>query len=220
MQFAAELLDAWIVRGCAIVALLLLGLALPGLGALRGRTERLHLLGGAAVSLALLWSIHARVDPGVAIHLLGITCVTLLLGWRLAVLAGALAMLPLALLGVVGWSMMPAGWLLSAALPAAASLAVAWLARFHLPRNPFVFIFACSFFGAGLALATTWLGAAALLAASGQPLPSGPGSSLLAFLPLVVFPEAFINGAVVSMLIVYRPGWVRLYDERFYDRFQ
>ena len=220
MQFAAELLDAWIVRGCALVALPLLAFALPGLRTLRGRPERLHLLAGAAVSMALLWSIHARVDPGVAIHLLGITGVTLLLGWRLAALAGALAMLPLALLGAVPWSLLPVGWLLSAALPAAASLGVAWVARFRLPRNPFVFIFVCSFFGAGFALFTTWLGAAALLTASSQPLPSGPGSSLLAFLPLVVFPEAFINGAVVSMLIVYRPGWVRLYDERFYDRAQ
>jgi uncharacterized membrane protein len=95
---------------------------------------------------------------------------------------------------------------------------VAWAARFRLPRNPFVFIFVCGFFGAGAAALATWLAAAGLLAVTGQPLPSGPGASLWAFLPLVLFPEAFINGALASMFIVYRPEWVRLYDERFYVR--
>lgn len=218
MQILADVMPAGLRLASAALAGLLLLSALPALGALRGRPERLHLLLGSAVALAVLWSIHARVDPGLALHVLGTPTVVLLLGWRLGMLAGALASLGLLAAGGLAPAGAPAGWLLSAALPGAIIAGIAWLARFYLPRNPFVFIFACAFFGSGVAVVVTWLGGTALLAASGQPSPSGPGSSLPAFLPLVLFPEAFINGAVTSMLIVYRPGWVRLYDERFYDR--
>lgn len=218
MQFTAGVLAPELARLCIGLAALLLLAALPALLALRGHAERLHLLAGSAVALAVLWSVHARIDPGVAVHVLGTPAVVLVLGWRLGMFAAALASTALLFLGRVDPALVPAGWLLSAALPGAVVGAVAWAARFRLPRNPFIFIFVCAFFGAALAVLATWLGGAALLAASGQPSPSGGEGSLVAFLPLVLFPEAFINGAIVSMLIVYRPDWVRLYDERFYTR--
>ena len=217
MQFAADMMSPGLLRAGQALAGLLLLAALPGLRALRGHPERLHLLFGAAVALAVLWSVHAHLDPGIALHMLGTPAMVLLLGWRLGMLAAALAAISLPLLGATTFALAPAGWLLSAALPGGVVVAIAWLARFYLPRNPFVFIFVCAFFGAGLAMIVTWACAAALLAWSGQASPSG-GSSLVAFLPLVVFPEAFINGVIVSMLIVYRPDWVRLYDERFYTQ--
>lgn len=201
-----------------LMAAVLLAAALPGLRALRDHPERLHLVLGSAVALAVLWSVSARVDPGVAVHVLGTPLVALLLGWRLALVAAALAELALILVGRSAPGAAPLSWLLSAALPAAVSWAVAWGARFRLPRNPFIFIFVCGFFGAGAALLATWLATVALLGFTGQPLPSGPGVPLWSFLPLVLFPEAFINGALASMFIVYRPEWVRLYDELFYVR--
>lgn len=218
MQFEPHLLPPGLLPWTWGLAAVLLLLALPGLGALRGRPERLHLLLGTGVALAVLWSISARVDPGVSVHVLGTLLAVLLLGWRLALLATAVAEAALLLSGKAAPAGAPLSWLLSGVLPASAGWLVAWAARFRLPRNPFIFIFVCGFFGAGVALLVTWLAASGLLLALGQPLPSGPGTSLWGFLPLVVFPEAFINGALVSMLIVYRPDWVRLYDELFYVR--
>lgn len=218
MQFSQGVLSSGLASACVALAVLLLGFALPGLGALRGHPERFHLLCGAAVGLALLWNVHASVDPGISLHVLAMPAVVLLLGWRLAMLSAALAEVSLIVLGVTTPWLAPAGWLLSAALPGGVAAAIAWTARFYLPRNPFIFIFVCAFFGGATALLATWLTGAALLSWSGQPSPSGEGASLVAFLPLVLFPEAFVNGAVVSMLIVYRPEWVRLYDERFYAR--
>ncbi len=218
MHFDLHLLPAAALPGTAFLAAVLLALALPGLKALRGHPERLHLVLGSAVALAVLWSVSARVDPGVSVHVLGTPLVTLLLGWRLAVVAAALAELALVLFGTSAPGAAPLSWMLSAALPAAVSYAVARVARFRLPRNPFIFIFVCGFFGAAASLLATWLAAAALLGVTGQPLPSGDGASLWGFLPLVLFPEAFINGALASMFVVYRPEWVRLYDERFYVR--
>ena len=218
MHFSVDVLSSGLSSACAVLAGLLLIAAMPGLRALRGHPERLHLLFGAAVALALLWSVNARIDPGIALHVLGTPAAVLLLGWRLAMLAAALAELALLAIGVTPPALAPAGWLLSAALPGGVVVAIAWIARFYLPRNPFIFIFVCGFFGAAAALLATWLVGAALLSWSGQPSPSGAGVSLGAFLPLVLFPEAFINGVMISMLIVYRPEWVRLYDEAFYAR--
>jgi uncharacterized membrane protein len=144
--------------------------------------------------------------------------VVLLLGLRLGMLAAALAALSLPVIGATSLALVPAGWLLSAALPGAILVAVAWTARFYLPRNPFVFIFVAAFFGSALALLGTWLAATAMLAWSGQPAPGGAAIPRGAILPLVMFPEAFLNGAVISTLLVYRPEWVRLYDQRFYQR--
>lgn len=218
MQFSTGLLSPVLAWCCVAAAALLLVIALGGLRALRAGPGRLHLLLGAAVCLALLWSVNAGIDPGLRVHVLGMTVVVLLLGWRLAVLAGALAELGLVAYGVTPPQAAAAAWLVSAAIPGAVSFGIAWAARFYLARNPFVFIFVCGFFGAGLAVLAAWLATAALLSLSGQPSPSGSGVSLAAFLPLVLFPEAFINGALVSMFIVYRPEWLRLYDEAFYAR--
>ena len=218
MHFELHLLPPAAAPWIMLVAAVLLGFAMPGLKALRGHPERLHLVLGSAVALAVLWSVSARVDPGISVHVLGTPLVTLLLGWRLALVAAALAELALMLFGTSAPGAASLSWLLSAALPAAVSYGVARAARFRLPRNPFIFIFVCGFFGAAASLLATWLVAAALLGLAGQPLPSGDGASLWAFLPLVLFPEAFINGALASMFIVYRPDWVRLYDERFYAR--
>jgi uncharacterized membrane protein len=218
MQFDAEVLSPGLALACTVLAALLLLWALPGLRALRGHPGRLNLLLGAAVGLAVLWSLSARIEPGIALHLVGTPVVVLLLGLRLGMLAAALAALTLPVVGATSFALVSAGWLLTAALPGAILVAVAWTARFYLPCNPFVFIFVAAFFGSALGLLGTWLGAAAMLAWSGQPAPGGATIARGALLPLVMYPEAFLNGAVISTLVVSRPGWVRLYDERFYLR--
>jgi uncharacterized membrane protein len=219
MHFTDDVLSPGTTAACWLLAILVYALVVPGLRSLRGPSDRIHLVLGAALALALLWSMRMQLEPGIALHVLGIPAAVLVLGWRLAMVAALLAELALLAMCMGTLSLVPAGWLVSAALPGALTLVCAGAARFHLPRNPFVFIFVCAFFGAAFALLGTWIAGAALLSWSGQPLPTGPGASLVSFLPLVMLPEAFINGALISGMIVYRPEWVRLYDERFYHRF-
>lgn len=219
MQFLPGVLDPSLGWPLGLAAALVLAGCLPALGALRTDPSRVHLLLGSAVGLAVLWAVRARIDPGLGLHVLGITTVTMVLGWRLALVAAALAELATALLQAPGWPALatgPAGWLVAGVVPASVTYGVAWLARFHLPRNLFVYLFVCCFFGSALGVAATWLAGIGLLAASGHPPPVAAGDSVLAFLPLVLFPEAFINGAVMTLLAVYRPEWVRLFDERWY----
>lgn len=219
MQFFPGILDPSLTWPLAILAIVLLASCLPALGAVAGEPARIHLLLGSAVGLAVLWLIRARVDPGLGLHVLGVTTVTMILGWRLALIAAALAELATFFVSVhepLAFGVVPAGWFVSGLVPASVTWLVARATRFHLPRNLFVYLFVCCFFGSALAVGAAWMTGLALLSVSGHPPPTAPGAPVLAFLPLVLFPEAFINGALMTLFAVYRPDWVRLFDERWY----
>jgi uncharacterized membrane protein len=44
------------------------------------------------------------------------------------------------------------------------------------------------------------------------------GPEYFAVLPLMSFGEAFVNGMVMAMMVVYRPKWVMSFDDRLYLR--
>lgn len=65
--------------------------------------RRQHLLGGTALALFLLWLVRRDFDSGLSFHFIGMTAVTLLLDWPLAMLAGLVAQLGLLALGRQDW---------------------------------------------------------------------------------------------------------------------
>jgi len=218
MQLAPELMGpdilwvSWLIAGLVLV-LSFSPRALAGLGQVSARQ---HLVLGTAVALSVLWSVRATVDPGVGLHILGMTAAVLLLGWRYAIWAGLMAELAVSATGAPALAMVGPNWLLSAVVPATLTAGIARAVRQALPPNLFVFVFVCCFFGAGACVLAVHLIVAVLMGVTGMPGIQGAGVSLPAFLPLVIFPEAFINGAVMSLLVVFRPDWVRLFDSQWY----
>ena len=61
--------------------------------------RRQHLLGGTALALFVLWLVRRDFDSGLSYHFIGMTAVTLLLDWPLAMLVGLIAQLGLLALG-------------------------------------------------------------------------------------------------------------------------
>lgn len=61
--------------------------------------RRQHLLFGTAFALFMLWLVRRDFDTGVSYHFIGMTAVTLLLDWPLAIVAGFAAQLGLMVLG-------------------------------------------------------------------------------------------------------------------------
>jgi len=57
-----------------------------------------------------------------------------------------------------------------------------------------------------------------ILAASGSLDAAHVGPEYFAVLPLMSFGEAFVNGMVMAMTVVYRPQWVMSFDDRLYLR--
>lgn len=209
-------LPDWLCWLTGLAALLTLLLALPALPWRRlADSRRQHLFLGASVALMLLWSLRATVTPGVTIHLLGMTTLTLMFGWRLALAAAALAGIGLGVAGTEPWRETGAAFLTAAVVPALTTAAVLrWVERW-LPAHFFVYLFGGAFFGAAAgALAGALAHGLLLLGAGWTPGQVYAGYWML--LPLFLLPEAMLNGFVVTGLVAHRPDWVDSFDDARY----
>lgn len=176
----------------------------------------LHVFLGASVALMALWTIRAATIPGLGYHYYGATLLTLMFGWELATIGISVVLIANVLNGGGDWPSLPVNALVLGIVPILVSHAILRVSERRLPANLFVYIFACGYFGAGLAFL------ASVLVASGI-LVLGPAFTFDTlseqFFPLVFLmavPEAFITGFVIAILTVYRPGWVRTFDDEVY----
>jgi uncharacterized membrane protein len=165
-----------------------------------------------------LWSMKAGITPGLSLRFLMVSALTLMHGWALAVIGGAMALAVLAAVGVASWPAFGADVLCVVVVPA---VFTAWLhERVHerLPHNYFIYFFVTVFLGSALAYNLAGLARVGLLAASGSLDAAHVGPEYFAVLPLMSFGEAFVNGMVMAMTVVYRPQWVMSFDDRLYLR--
>lgn len=205
-----------------VITLLLYGLALLWALArvswveLLADSRRQHLFYGSVFVLAVLWLVRREFDSGLTFHFIGLTAVTLLLDWQLAILAGALAQLALVALGVDDAAAMGANGLLRILLPVLVTvLILRGLERFR-PTNLFLYIFISGFFAAALSAAAVVLVGMGLLSWGGQLSVPDTALEFFGYLLLVMFPEAFINGTAVTGLVVFYPQWVETFDSDRY----
>jgi uncharacterized membrane protein len=171
------------------------------------------------LSLAMLvgvWSMKAGITPGLSVRFLLVTSLTLMHGWQLAVIGAALVLGVLTFTGQADWGSFGANLLCMAIVPA---FVTAWLHEFvhsRLPHNYFIYFFVTVFLGAAIAYNLAGLMRIALLAMSGSLEAAHAGPEYFAILPLMSFGEAFVNGMVMAMAVVYRPRWVMSFDDRLY----
>lgn len=178
--------------------------------------RRQHLLFGTMLGLFLLWLVRRDFDSGLSYHFIGMTAVTLLLDWPLAVLAGLAAQLGLLAIGRQDLAALGVNGVLLVLLPVLVTELCALRVERTQPRNLFVYIFFCGFFPAALATLLTLLGGLGLLWLDGLfPMPPWL-DDFAGYLWLVMFPEAFINGTVVTALVVFYPDWLETFNRSRY----
>ena len=178
--------------------------------------ERQWLWFGSMALLLVVWSMKAGITPGLSVRFLLVTALTLMHGWHLAVVAGALVLAVMSYLGLASWYSFGPNLLCMAVIPA---LFGAWLheqVHARLPQNYFVYFFVTAFLGAALAFNLAGLVRFALIAASGTLATTRVGAEYFAILPLMSFGEAVANGTIIGMAVVYRPQWVMSFDDRLY----
>ena len=175
-----------------------------------------HVFFGAMVALLLMWKVKAGISPGLGFHHLGATMFTLMFGWPLALLGLSSIMLISALLQHNEVLSLGVNGLLSVAIPVFVSYGILRQSQKRLPANYFIYIYVVAFFGAGIAVAASRLTAIALLSL----VQAYPDSQLvtesLVYVPLFMFPEAFITGLLTSAFVIYRPDWVMTFDDERY----
>lgn len=175
-----------------------------------------HVFLGACVAVYFIWQLRAGILPAVPIHLLCLTTLTLMFGVPLAVIAAGILTTAICVTGLAVWQSWPVSFLALGAVP----ILVTWLAlrasQRYLPPNPFIFIFIVAFFGAAAAMLAAITVNSLLLVGSDQVSFSQLQHGYLTILPLMMFPEAFINGLLVTGLVVFKPGWIVSFDDDVY----
>ncbi|MDP5292325.1 energy-coupling factor ABC transporter permease [Oceanimonas sp. CHS3-5] len=197
---AVMLLAAWRVNWHALIA----------------DKSRQHLCFGAGMALVPLWMLQAGIREGLEVHFLGLTTLALMLGWRLSQLMALLALLLVTAFGFETWPEFGANLVLGVILPIAVSYFVFLLTYSYLYRHLFVYIFVAGFFNAALTMAVKSLAMAGYMVWSGQYGWQMVQNDYLSILPLLLFPEALLNGMAITLLVVFRPQWVCTFYDRDY----
>ncbi|UQS13844.1 energy-coupling factor ABC transporter permease [Pseudomonas sp. HS6] len=179
-------------------------------------SRRQHLLFGTVFALFLLWMVRRDFDTGVSYHFIGMTAVTLLLDWPLAIVGGLVAQISLVMLGRQDLAAIGVNGALLILLPVLITEGVAILVERAQPRNPFVYIFCSGFFAAALSALSCLVLSLTLLWYDGLFAMPEWLEDFIGYLWLLIFPEAFINGMVISALVVFCPEWLETFNRTRY----
>lgn len=206
----------WIITLLLFLVILVRAVRSIDWPALRKDNALQHSFFGAAVVLGFVWQLRAGISPGLAIHIFGITVITLMLGWALAVLAGLLALVITVITGREPLIMFAANGLITVMVPAIVSHGIMLWERRRDFRNFFAYIFFCGFFGAGISVAVAGGVMCLMLWSSGVYTFDQLVHEYIRYLPLFMIPEGFVNGTFVTGLMVFHPDRLTTLDQRRY----
>ena len=208
--------DLWYWIAAVVYALVLFAAAYRAPWRTLKDESQLHVFLGSCVLLMPLWLIKTPILPGLEYHYLGATLMTLMFGWRFAIIGMSVVLAAAVLNGNLDWAGYPLNTLILGGVPVAASHAVLRAVERWLPPNYFIYVFAAAYGGAALAVMGAVLAAVALLWLGGV---YSFGQLADKYFPLVVLlmvPEAFITGIVIALLVAFRPHWVSTFDDNRY----
>ena len=217
MEFSGELFPtSWLWLSAVLYAWLLSrALRWADWGRL-GDQHQLNVFLGAVVCLLLVWTLRTEVQPGFFWHLSGMVVLTLMFGWSLAIIAGSLALFAMTLAGMNDWAGLMPSALVFIILPATLTQVMLGLARAYLPKHYFIYVFINGFLAGGLVSVTSAMVATGLLLFAEAYTLQKLSDSYLLFLPLMFFPEAVLNGWLVSIMVGFRPQWIRSFRDEEY----
>ncbi len=179
-------------------------------------SSRQHALLGATLALALFWQLRVEVRDVLAIHPLAVTTLTIVFGWSLAVIAGTLACGLSQLAGDQLWLAWPVDGILAVITPACITWLVLHIIERLRHKNLFVYMLGAGFAGAMLSVLTCGLVAIGLFWLSGSQQLLALAGEYFYLYALLMLPEGFINGAMVSAITVFWPHMVKTYDDGVY----
>jgi uncharacterized membrane protein len=214
----AHLLQDWtlLVAGAVMLLSLLVAVRYAAWSAVASQPARMHLVAGGAVACLLLWLMNIHLVDGLVLHFLGVTTLTLVVGWSFTVLAATLALLGFFALQGLEWPAFAVSACLSVILPASLTRLLAKLLYRPTLRHPFVYILGAGFAGGGLVVLALAITSVVMFWANGQTDYVLTALEWWPLIFLVMFSEGFINGMCVSALAIFYPDAMKTFDDRFY----
>lgn len=178
-----------------------------------------HLVFGSAVAVSFLWWFRTDIYEGLEIHFLWLTALTLFLGWRWALVSSGLALSVVAAIGIIPWQDIGVLGLIGCVVPILFSYFVYLVAYHKLPRHFFVYIFVCAFFTGAATIALKMFLFSLFYQQIGAYDWLTLSDNYLILIPLLLFPEALLNGMTMTLGVIYRPEWVAtFYDKQYLDK--
>lgn len=175
-----------------------------------------HLVLGATVLVMMMWLLRAGISPGMSVHFLGVTTLTLMFGWELGILSSSLALLGMTLIGKEALDGISINGLCASVIPACWSYWALRQVERWLPQNFFVYLIIGVFLNAACAAALSGIAMMGVLWGSGTYSFYKIWQEYVILLPLIMPPEGLLNGILMTAMMVHHPDWIRTFDARRY----
>jgi len=215
----------WLVVGALVYGfILLVALSSAAWWRLRDQYD-LNVLLFTILGVVYIWTLKAdftssQFSFGLSLHLLGATLMTMMFGWAFAILAMSVVLITFTIMAAAPGSdnllILPWNALLTCVLPVLLSYRLFRFADRCLPNNFFIYIFVCTFFGAALSMASVILASTCMHYLTGSFSVDYLSYNYLPYGLLLMFPEAFLTGMLMSIFVAYRPQWVSTFDDHRY----
>lgn len=196
--------------------LLLLAISYAPWRALIAVQQRQHIYFFGMFCLVLLWKMHFSWLPGLILHPMGMAVFTVVFGWSLALLAGAVSMLAFVLLNDFHWSSIGIDFLLTVVIPASVCHGIIKLVLWQRSKNLFLYMLGAGFVGAIIGLLASLLLVTLLALVSGEYVFVDRMWREIVILIMIGNVEGFLNGALVTVMTVLAPDLVKTFDNRKY----
>ena len=175
-----------------------------------------HLVLGAGVVVFVLWLFRAGIYDGLSVHFLWLSALVLTLGFRYAVFISGLVLLGITIVGRESWGMLGANGLFGVLVPIGITYMIFTLSFHKIMRNMFVYVFVCAFFPAALGIAIKMGLIGGFYTLNGTYPWDVVVDNYEVLIPLMLFPEAMLNGMTMTLLIIYKPDWVYTFSDKHY----
>jgi len=175
-----------------------------------------HIVFGFSTLIFILWLFRVSIYDGLVIHFIALTTLTLVLGFRWAMLSASAILVILTAIGYEDWSMLGVNALIGVYLPIVVTYGIFTFTFHRLPRQPFVYLFLCAFFPGAITIGLK------MITMSGYYFLDGfyPWDVIVYNYAnmtwLMLFPEAFFNGFSMTCLVIYKPDLIYTFDDKFY----
>ncbi|MGF1682654.1 energy-coupling factor ABC transporter permease [Photobacterium minamisatsumaniensis] len=175
-----------------------------------------HWVMASVVALFFLWSLRAGLAVGLQVHFLLLTVLTLCHGWKIACLVGAIPVLLQMIFGLLPVADGGLYGLTGVMLPVIFSYVFFLLIYRFFTRHLFIYIFLAAFINSALTMAVHMLLTSGWIWGVGEYSWTYIVENYLVLMPLLLFPEGLLNGMAITLLVVYRPEWVRTFHDSDY----
>ena len=166
----------------------------------------------AVVLLPWLWLLPQKMPQGLQIQLSGASLLVLMLGWPLAVLALALIGLVVWVVGQAGAEQVLSQWVWVGLVPATLALGLGAVLRRWLPPNPFVYTLGRGFLGTAAAVFLSGALMVWLHRLVGVP----EMEHALVGRWLMAWGDAFLTGMFSAIFVAFAPQWLATWSDQRY----